>query len=106
MDMDSILKRAQQFQYQMSQMQEELARRTITTTVGGGMVSVTVNGKFEVVSLRIDKEAINPAEPEMLQDLVIAAVNDAMRQAREMTQSELSKLTGGLGINLPGMFGG
>ncbi|MFH1215014.1 MAG: YbaB/EbfC family nucleoid-associated protein [Pseudomonadota bacterium] len=106
MDMDSILKRAQQFQYQMSQMQEELARRTISTSVGGGMVNVTVNGKFEVVSLRIEKEAINPAEPEMLQDLVVAAVNDAMRQAREMTQSELSKLTGGLGINLPGMFGG
>ncbi|MFZ5766085.1 MAG: YbaB/EbfC family nucleoid-associated protein [Thermodesulfobacteriota bacterium] len=106
MDMDSILKRAQQFQYQMSQMQEELARRTITSRVGGGMVEVTVNGKFEVVGLRIDKEAINPDDPAMLQDLIAAAVNDAMRQAREMTQSELARLTGGLGINLPGMFGG
>ncbi|MFZ5759119.1 MAG: YbaB/EbfC family nucleoid-associated protein [Thermodesulfobacteriota bacterium] len=106
MDMDSILKRAQQFQYQMSQMQEELARRTITSRVGGGMVEVTVNGKFEVVGLRIDKEAINPDDPAMLQDLIAAAVNDAMRQAREMTQAELARLTGGLGINLPGMFGG
>ncbi len=106
MDMDSILKRAQQFQYQMSQMQEELARRTITSRVGGGMVEVTVNGKFEVVNLRIEKEAINPDDPAMLQDLIVAAVNDAMRQAREMTQSELARLTGGLGINLPGMFGG
>lgn len=106
MDMDSILKRAQQFQHQMGQMQEELAHRTVTSTVGGGMVTVTVNGRFEVVSLQIDKEAIDPNDPVMLQDLVVAAVNDAMKQAREMTQAELSKLTGGLGINLPGMFGG
>lgn len=106
MDMDSILKRAQQFQYQMSEKQQELALKTITSTVGGGMVTVTVNGKFEVVSLQIEKEAIDPKDPVMLQDLIVAAVNDAMRQAREMTQAELSKLTGGLGINLPGMFGG
>ena len=106
MDMDSILKRAQEFQHQMAQMQEELAGRTITSTVGGGMVSVTVNGKFEVISLQVEKEAIDPDDPAMLQDLIMAAVNDAMRQAREMTQGELSKLTGGLGINLPGMFGG
>ena len=106
MDMDSILKRAQEFQHQMGSMQEDLAGRTITSTVGGGMVSVTVNGKFEVVSLQIDKEAIDPNDPVMLQDLVVSAVNDAMRQIREMTQSELGKLTGGLGINLPGMFGG
>lgn len=106
MDMDSILKRAQEFQHQMGNMQEELAGRTITSSVGGGMVTVTVNGKFEVVSLQIEKEAIDPNDPVMLQDLVISAVNDAMKQTREMTQSELGKLTGGLGINLPGMFGG
>ncbi|MEW6521104.1 MAG: YbaB/EbfC family nucleoid-associated protein [Thermodesulfobacteriota bacterium] len=103
--MDSILKRAQEFQHLMSRKQEELAGRTVTSTVGGGMVTVTVNGKFEIVSLQIDKVAINPAEAEMLQDLVVAAVNDAMRKAKEMTQSELAKLTGGLGLNLPGMFG-
>ncbi|RJX28306.1 MAG: YbaB/EbfC family nucleoid-associated protein [Desulfurivibrio sp.] len=106
MDMDSILKRAQEFQHLMSRKQEELAGRTVTSTVGGGMVTVIVNGKFEIVSLQIDKVAINPAEAEMLQDLVVAAVNDAMRKAKEMTQSELAKLTGGLGLNLPGMFGG
>ncbi len=106
MDMDSILKRAQEFQHQRGRMQEDLAGRTITSTVGGGMVSVTVNGKFEVVSLQVEKEAIDPNDPVMLQDLVVSAVNDAMRQIREMTQSELGKLTGGLGINLPGMFGG
>jgi len=105
MDMDSILKRAQEFQHLMSKKQEELAGKTVTSTVGGGMVTVTVNGKFEIVSLQIDKAAIDPNEAVMLQDLVVAAVNDAMRKAKEMTQSELAKLTGGLGLNLPGMFG-
>lgn len=106
MDMDSILKRAQEFQHLMSKKQEELAVRTVTSTVGGGMVTVIVNGKFEIVSLQIDKAAINPDEAEMLQDLVIAAVNDAMRKTKEMTQSELARLTGGLGLNIPGLFGG
>ncbi|MCK9296655.1 MAG: YbaB/EbfC family nucleoid-associated protein [Desulfobulbaceae bacterium] len=106
MDMDSILKRAQEFQHLMSKKQEELAVRTVTSTVGGGMVTVIVNGKFEIVSLQIDKVAINPNEAEMLQDLVVAAVNDAMRKAKEMTQSELARLTGGLGLNIPGLFGG
>jgi len=106
MDMDSIIKRAQEFQHQMGGVQEELAGRTITSSVGGGMVTVTVNGKFEVVSLQIEKEAIDPDDPVMLQDLVVSAVNDALRQTREMTQAEIGKLTGGLGINLPGMFGG
>jgi len=106
MDMDSILKRAQEFQHLMSKKQEELAGKTVTSTVGGGMVTVTVNGKFEIVSLQIDKVAIDPNEAVMLQDLVVAAVNDAMRKAKEMTQSELAQLTGGLGLNLPGMFGG
>lgn len=106
MDMDSILKRAQEFQHLMSKKQEELAGRTVTSTVGGGMVTVTVNGRFEIVELQIDKAAIDPNEAVMLQDLVAAAVNDAMRKAKEMTQSELARLTGGLGLNLPGMFGG
>lgn len=106
MDMDSILKRAQEFQHLMSKKQEELAGRTVTSTVGGGMVTVTVNGRFEIVALQIDRAAIDPNEAVMLQDLVAAAVNDAMRKAKEMTQSELARLTGGLGLNLPGMFGG
>jgi hypothetical protein len=106
MDMDSILKRAQEFQQQMGRKQEELAGRTVSSSVGGGMVTVVVNGKFEVVSLQIEKEAIDPNDPAMLQDLVVSAVNDAMRKVKEMTQSELARLTGGLGLNLPGMFGG
>lgn len=106
MDLDAILKRAQEFQHLMSRKQEELAGKNVTSTVGGGMVTAVVNGKFEIVSLQIERAAINPDEAEMLQDLVMAAVNDAMRKAKEMTQAELAGLTGGMGLNLPGLFGG
>ena len=105
MDMDSILKRAQEFQYLMSKKQEELAGRTVTSTVGGGMVTVIVSGKFEIVSLQIEKAAINPDEAEMLQDLVVAAVNDAMSRAKAMVNEEMGKLTKGISIpGLPNLF--
>ncbi|MDA8165200.1 MAG: YbaB/EbfC family nucleoid-associated protein [Desulfobacteraceae bacterium] len=102
MDMNLIMKQAQQFQERLARMQEELAGRQVTSTVGGGMVSATVNGKNELVSLAIGPEAIDPQDPGMLQDLVVAAVNDAMRQAKEMAQAEMAKLTGG--IKIPGLF--
>ena len=102
MDMNQIMKQAQQFQQKMGQMQEELAQKQITSTVGGGMVSATVNGKHELIALKIEKEVIDPEEAEMLQDLIVAAVNDAMKQAQDMIQSEMAKLTGGLKI--PGLF--
>lgn len=104
MDMQAIMQQAQQFQQKMSEMQEELALKTVSSTVGGGMVSVTVNGKFEVVSLQIEKEAVDPEDPQMLQDLVMAAINDAMKKAKEMAKAEMSKLTGGMGLNIPGLF--
>ncbi|MCK5192430.1 MAG: YbaB/EbfC family nucleoid-associated protein [Desulfobulbaceae bacterium] len=104
MDMQAIMQQAQQFQQKMGQMQEELALKTVSSTVGGGMVSATVNGKFEVVSLQIEKEAVDPDDPVMLQDLVMAAINDAMKKAREMSQAEMAKLTGGMGLNIPGLF--
>lgn len=103
MNMEDIMKQAQQFQQRMGQVQEELAARTITSSVGGGMVTATVNGKHELLSLTIEKEVINPDDSAMLQDLVVAAVNDAMNKAREMAQSEMGKLTGGL--NIPGLSG-
>ncbi len=102
MNMEEIMKQAQQFQQKMGQMQEELAKKTATASVGGGMVSVTVNGRHEVVDITIEKEVINPDDPVMLQDLVQAAVNEAMKKAQEMIQSEMGKLTGG--IKIPGMF--
>ncbi len=105
MDMQEIMKKAQEFQQQMGQMQEEMAKKTVSSTVGGGMVTATVNGRFEVVSLQIEKEALDPEDPAMVQDLVISAINNAMKQAREMTQSEMGKLTGNIGLNIPNIFG-
>ena len=102
MDMNQIMQQAQQFQQKLSQMQEELAHKQVTSTVGGGMVSATVNGKHELIALKIEKEVIDPNEADMLQDLIVAAVNDAMKQAQNMIQSEMAKLTGG--IKIPGLF--
>ena len=105
MDMNAIMQQAQQFQQKMGDMQAELAEKHITASVGGGMVTAEVNGKQELLALTIEPQVINSDDPEMLQDLIVAAVNEAMKQAREMMQAEMGKLTGGLGINLPNIFG-
>lgn len=84
------------------ELQEELAGKTVEATAGGGMVAVTVNGKFEVLSLRIEKEVVNPEDVEMLQDLIIAAVNEGIRKAQEMSAAEMAKITGGMQI--PGLM--
>ena len=102
MDIKQIMQQAQQFQQKMAEVQEDLAGKQVSSSVGGGMVKATVNGKNELVSLHIEKEVIDPADPKMLQDLVIAAVNEAMRQAQDMAKAEMAKLTGGL--NIPGLF--
>ena len=102
MDMNEIMRQAQQMQQKMSQVQNELAGRTVTASVGGGMVSVTVNGKNEVLSVEIDKEVINPEDRTMLQDLIVSAVNEGIRKAQDMAQAEMRKLTGG--VNIPGLF--
>ena len=102
MDMNQIMKQAQQFQQKLAGMQAELAQRTVTSSVGGGMVQATVNGRHQLVDLQIEKEVINPDDPEMLRDLVTAAVNDAMAKAQAMIQAEMGKLTGGM--NIPGLF--
>jgi DNA-binding YbaB/EbfC family protein len=109
MDMSKIMEQAQQLQQRMGAVQEELAKQKITTTVGGGMVTAVVNGKNELLELKIEKEVIDPDDPIMLQDLIVAAVNDAMQKSKEAAQGEMSKLTGGLNLNVPGlsgMFGG
>lgn len=107
MDMNQIMEQAQQFQQRIAGMQEELAGQRITSSVGGGMVSAVVNGRHELLELKIDKEVIDPDDPVMLQDLIIAAVNDGMSKAREATKAEMAKLTGGLnmGASLSGLFG-
>jgi len=102
MDISSLMKQAQDFQHKMGQVQEGLAKKTVSSEVGGGMVKVTVNGRQELLSIQIEKEVINPDDAEMLQDLITAAVNDAMGKAREMIQAEMGRLTGGLKI--PGLM--
>jgi len=92
--MGNMMKQAQKLQAKMLRMQEELADRTIETTSGGGMVKVVANGKQQVVSIEIEKEVVDPEDVEMLQDLILAAINDALTKSQEMVSSEMSKLTG------------
>lgn len=101
-NLGGLMKQAQKLQARMAEIQEELGRRTVTAQAGGGMVEATVNGRQELVSLRIDPEVANPDDIEMLQDLVTAAINEALNRSREMVAQEMSKLTGGLQI--PGLF--
>jgi DNA-binding YbaB/EbfC family protein len=103
--MGQLLKQAQQFQAKMAKMQEEVGERTVEISSGGGMVTVVVNGKQELVSIRIDPEVIDRDDPEMLQDLVMAAVNDGLTQAKNMVNEEMGKLTKGMNLpNIPGLF--
>ncbi len=100
--MGNLFKQAQQMQQKMAKLQDELAQRTVEASVGGGMVSVTVNGKNEVLSLKIEPQVVDPDDIEMLEDLVLAGVNEALRKSQEMISDEMSKLTGGMKI--PGLF--
>jgi DNA-binding YbaB/EbfC family protein len=100
--MGKLLKEAQKMQAKMAQVQEELASKTVEATAGGGMVKVEMNGAQELVSIKIEKEVINPDDIEMLETLIQAAVNEATRKSREMMQEEISKITGGL--NIPGLM--
>ena len=98
----AMLKQAQKMQQEMLRMQQEQENKTFTASAGGGMVSATVNGKHELVSLTIKPEAVDPDDVEMLQDTVMAAVNEAMRSADNEAANNMSRLTGGL--NLGGLF--
>ena len=100
--MGNMMKQAQKLQNKMMKLQEELAEKTIEASSGGGMVKVVANGKQQVVSIDIEKEVVDPEDVEMLQDLILAAVNDALAKSQEMVSSEMSKLTGGM--NIPGLM--
>jgi len=100
----NLLRQAQQMQRKMAQVQEELAQRTVEASAGGGMVRCVVNGRQELVSLTIEREVVDPEDVEMLQDLVVAAVNEAIKRSQEMVAEEMGKIAGGLGIPLPGVF--
>jgi nucleoid-associated protein EbfC len=97
----NIMKEAQKLQAQMAAMQEEVAKKKVDATAGGGMVTVEANGKQELTAVKIDPEVVNKDDVQMLEDLVLAAANEALRKSRELVQQELGKLTGGLKI--PGL---
>ena len=101
-NMNQMIKQAQKMQEQMLKMQEELEEKTFDASSGGGVVSVKINGKKELIEINIKPEAVDPDDVEMLQDLIVAAVNEGLRKADESSQSEMSKLTGGMSI--PGLF--
>ena len=96
-----MMKQIQKMQQEMEKIQEELANKTVEGTAGGGMVKVIANGKQEILEIKIDPEVVNKDDVEMLQDLIVAAVNQAKEKAQEMANEEMSRLTGGLKI--PGM---
>ncbi|HEY7714633.1 MAG TPA: YbaB/EbfC family nucleoid-associated protein [Candidatus Binatia bacterium] len=100
--MGNLLKQAQEMQARMAKIQEELGNKTVQGSAGGGMVQVTVNGQFNITAVQVEPSVINAAEKEMLEDLILAAVNDGMRKARELVSTEMSKLTGG--IKIPGLM--
>jgi DNA-binding YbaB/EbfC family protein len=104
MDMNKLMQQAQEMQEQLAKVQEEAASETVEATAGGGMVTVTANGAGEIVEIKIAKKAIDPDDPEMLADLVLAAVNEALRSAQRLVESKVGPLMGGLGgLGLPGM---
>lgn len=91
-------------QKKMEEIQEEAAKEVVEASAGGGMVTVKVNGKQELLEINIEDDVINPEDKDMLSDLIIAAVNEGMKRSQEMVQERMSKVTGGMGLNIPGMF--
>lgn len=102
MNMQQIMRQAQKMQKKMEEAQEEAANQVVEASAGGGMVSVKVNGKQELLEISIEKDVVNPDDVEMLQDLIVAAVNEGMKKAQQVMQDKLQGITGGL--NIPGMF--
>ncbi|MGI6784411.1 MAG: YbaB/EbfC family nucleoid-associated protein [Aminivibrio sp.] len=102
MNMDKIMKQAQKMQAQMAKVQEELAGETVEGSAGGGMVTVTANGQGDVVGVKIDPEVLGDEDAEMVEDLVLAAVNEALRRSKELAAEKMGRVTGGLGM--PGLF--
>jgi DNA-binding YbaB/EbfC family protein len=99
-----LLQQAQKIQQKILDIQKELGQKQVEGSSGGGMVTAVATGNKEVVSIRIDPSAVNPGDKEMLEDLVTAAVNDALRKAQKMKDEELAKIAGGLGMQIPGIF--
>jgi len=107
MDMNKLMQQVGQMQEQMQQAQDELAKETVEATAGGGMITVVANGAGEIKQIKIDPKAIDPNDPEMLEDMILAAVNEAVRSAQSLMESKLGGLAGGAlgGLGLPGLGG-
>lgn len=101
-NMNNMIKQAQKMQEDMAKLQEELEQRTYDVTSGGGMVKVTITGKREIKSIELSPEAVDPEDIEMLQDMIVAAVNEAIRKVNDVSESEMSKIT--QGFSMPGLF--
>jgi hypothetical protein len=100
--MGNLVKQAQKMQNKIAKLQEEMAEKTVTVTSGGGMVTVEASGGQEIVSIKIEKEVVDPEDVEMLEDLLLAAINEGLKKAQEMVSEEMQKVTGG--FNIPGLF--
>jgi DNA-binding YbaB/EbfC family protein len=100
--MGNMMKQAQKLQAKMAKLQEEVAEQTIEGSAGGGMVKVVANGRQQIVAIDIEKEVVDPEDVEMLQDLILAAANDALQKSQDMVAEKMSKLTGGM--NIPGLM--
>jgi len=101
-----LLKQAQKLQAKIAEIQKELAGKTVEVTAGGGMVTVTVSGTQEIVKIKIDPAVVNSGDIQMLEDLIVAAMNEGLRKSRELATDEMSRITGGLGIPFPGWLQG
>jgi len=104
MNIQQIMKQAQKMQKKMEEIQAEVGKEVVEASAGGGMVTVKVNGNQELVEITIEKSVVDPEDVEMLQDLIIAAVNEGIKKSQELVKEKMSAITGGLGLNLPGMF--
>jgi len=102
MDMKFLMKQAQVMQKKMEEMKKELEQKEVRVSSGGGMIEIVVNGQQEIKEIKIEPDVINANEKEMLEDLILAAVNESIRQSKELAAQEMSKLTGGM--NVPGLF--
>ncbi|MFQ9998157.1 MAG: YbaB/EbfC family nucleoid-associated protein [Anaerococcus obesiensis] len=101
-NMNSMMKKVQKMQQEMARTQQEIEEKEFSSTAGGGVIEAVVNGKKEVVKIKIDEDVVDPEDTEMLEDLVVAAINDALKKADEYSQNEMGKLTGN--INIPGLM--
>ncbi|MBI2427935.1 MAG: YbaB/EbfC family nucleoid-associated protein [Ignavibacteriales bacterium] len=102
-DLQEVMKKAQEMQQQMGKVQEELANKSVSAESGGGMVKVTANGKQQILQIKIEKEVIDPADAEILEDLIVAGVNKALDASQKLAQEEMKKVTSGMLPNIPGL---